>query len=50
MIAEGGTKSLSYDQVLEAFYPIDATLDGGPILAQAVPTGARRILRRLRGG
>jgi len=28
MVAEGGTKSLSYDQLLEAFYPIAASLDG----------------------
>ena len=28
MIAEGGTKSLTYDQVLAAFYPMAASLDG----------------------
>jgi zinc protease len=28
MVAEGGTKSLSYDQLLEAFYPIAGTVDG----------------------
>jgi zinc protease len=28
MVAEGGTRSLSYDQLLAAFYPIAATLDG----------------------
>ena len=28
MVAEGGTKSLSYDQLLEAFYPMAATVDG----------------------
>src|SRR5262249_31894670 len=28
MVAEGGTKSLTYDQLLEAFYPMAATLDG----------------------
>jgi len=28
MVAEGGTKSLTYDQILAAFYPIAASLDG----------------------
>ena len=28
MVAEGGTKSLTYDQVLAAFFPIAATLEG----------------------
>jgi zinc protease len=28
MVAEGGTKSLTYDQILAAFYPIAAALDG----------------------
>jgi zinc protease len=28
MVAEGGTKSRSYDQLLEAFYPMAATLGG----------------------
>jgi zinc protease len=28
MIAEGGTKSLSYDQLLDAFYPMAASVDG----------------------
>jgi zinc protease len=28
MIAEGGTKSLTYDQLLEAFYPMAASLEG----------------------
>ena len=28
MVAEGGTKSLSYDQLLEAFYPMAASVDG----------------------
>jgi len=28
LVAEGGTKSLTYDQVLAAFYPMAATLDG----------------------
>ena len=28
MIAEGGTASLSYEQLLEKFYPMAATLDG----------------------
>jgi len=28
MIAEGGTRELSYDQVLERFYPMAAALDG----------------------
>jgi zinc protease len=28
MVAEGGTKSLTYDQLLEAFYPIAASVDG----------------------
>jgi len=28
MVAEGGTKSLTYDQVLAAFYPMAAALDG----------------------
>ena len=28
MVAEGGTKSLTYDQLLEAFYPMAASLDG----------------------
>ena len=28
MVAEGGTKSLSYEQLLEAFYPMAATVDG----------------------
>jgi len=28
MVAEGGTKSLTYEQVLAAFYPMAATLDG----------------------
>src|SRR5262249_1957621 len=28
MVAEGGTKSLTYDQVLAAFYPMAASLDG----------------------
>ena len=28
MVAEGGTKSLTYDQLLEAFYPMAATVDG----------------------
>ena len=28
MVAEGGTKSLSYDQILDAFYPMAATVDG----------------------
>ena len=29
MVAEGGTKSLSYDQLLEAFYPMAAMVAGG---------------------
>ena len=28
MVAEGGTKSLSYDQILERFYPMAANVDG----------------------
>jgi zinc protease len=28
MVAEGGTKSLTYDQILAAFYPVAATLNG----------------------
>lgn len=28
MVAEGGTKSLTYDQILAAFYPIAVTLEG----------------------
>jgi zinc protease len=28
MVAEGGTQSLTYDQLLEAFYPMAASLDG----------------------
>jgi zinc protease len=28
MVAEGGTKSLSYDQLLDAFYPMAAAVDG----------------------
>src|SRR5262249_20855347 len=28
MVAEGGTKELTYDQVLERFYPMSASLEG----------------------
>jgi zinc protease len=28
MVARGGTKTMSYDQVLAAFYPMDGSLDG----------------------